>query len=100
MALSGRPWRRSQARPRVRPGPEGTAPTQTASQGPAESGPSAKRPRLFEQVREVMRSKHYSIRTEEAYLGWIRRFILFHGKQHPERLGTEEVRAFRTALAV
>ncbi|MBA3834161.1 MAG: integron integrase [Chthoniobacterales bacterium] len=58
------------------------------------------KPRLFDQVREVMRFKHYSIRTEEAYLGWIRRFILFHGKRHPETLGTEEVRAFLTALAV
>jgi len=47
-----------------------------------------------------MRFKHYSIRTEEAYLSWIRRFILFHGKRHPELLGTEEVRAFLRALAV
>ncbi len=62
-------------------------------------GPSA-RPKLFDQVRAVMRFRHYSIRTEEAYLGWIRRFILFHGKRHPSSLGTEEVRAFLTELAV
>ena len=66
----------------------------------SESGSLRTKPRLFDQVREVMRFKHYSIRTEEAYLGWIRRFILFHGKRHPEALGTEEVRAFLTALAV
>jgi hypothetical protein len=43
----------------------------------SESGSLRTKPRLFDQVREVMRFKHYSIRTEEAYLGWIRRFILF-----------------------
>lgn len=59
-----------------------------------------KAPRLFDQVRGVLRFHHYSIRTEEAYLGWIRRFILFHGKRHPNELGAEEVRAFLTALAV
>lgn len=58
------------------------------------------RPRLFDRVREVMRFHHYSIRTEEAYLGWMRRFILFHGKRHPEELGTEAVREFLTDLAV
>lgn len=58
------------------------------------------KPRLFEEVRNVMLFKHYSIRTEEAYLGWMRRFIIFHGKRHPETLGAEEVRSFLTALAV
>ena len=40
-------------------------------------------PRLLDQVRDRLRVKHYSIRTEQAYLGWIKRFILFHGKRHP-----------------
>lgn len=40
-------------------------------------------PKLLDQVRDVIRLKHYSIRTEQAYLGWIRRFILFHGRRHP-----------------
>lgn len=72
-----------------------------ASALPAEQQDGAgNKPRLFTQVREVMRFKHYSIRTEAAYLGWIRRFILFHGKRHPEGLGADEVRAFLTALAV
>lgn len=39
--------------------------------------------RLLDQVRDVIRVKHYSIRTERAYLQWIRRYILFHGKRHP-----------------
>ena len=85
---------------REKPQPKG--PSEAAS-APARAQPaseSGRKPRLFEQVREVMRFKHYSIRTEEAYLGWMRRFILFHGKRHPELLGTEEVRAFLTALAV
>jgi integron integrase len=55
--------------------------------------------RLREQLREVMRFKHYSVRTEETYWGWIRQFILFHGKRHPRELGDEEVRAFLTHLA-
>jgi integron integrase len=47
-----------------------------------------------------LRLKHYSIRTEDAYLGWIRRFIFFHDKQHPGSMGKEEVEAFLTSLAV
>ncbi len=57
-------------------------------------------PRLMDQVRDRLRLKHYSIRTETAYLGWIKRFILFHGKRHPAELGKREVEAFLTALAV
>ncbi len=55
--------------------------------------------RLREQVREVMRFKHYAVRTEETYWGWIRQFILFHGKRHPKEMGTAEVHAFLTHLA-
>lgn len=54
----------------------------------------------MDQVRDRLRLKHYSIRTETAYLGWIKRFILFHGKRHPAELGKREVEAFLTALAV
>jgi len=42
--------------------------------------------KLLDQVRDVLRLKHYSIRTEEAYVDWIKRFILFHGKRHPQFL--------------
>jgi integron integrase len=57
-------------------------------------------PRLLDQVRFTLRRKHYSYRTERAYLDWIRRFILFHHKRHPSHLGRPEVEAFLTDLAV
>ena len=57
------------------------------------------RPRLLDQVRERIRFQHYSIRTEEAYIGWIRRFILFHDKRHPRDMGAAEVEAFLSSLA-
>ncbi len=60
-----------------------------------------KRPRkLLDQVRDAIRRKHYSIRTEEAYVSWIKRFILFHNKRHPREMGAPEVEAFLTHLAV
>lgn len=57
-------------------------------------------PRLFEEVRRVLRLKHYSLRTEEVYLGWIRRFVLAHGRRHPRDLGAAEVEKFLSGLAV
>jgi len=51
-------------------------------------------------VREAIRVRHYSIRTEEAYVQWVKRFILFHGKRHPAQMGEAEVSAFLTHLAV
>ncbi len=56
--------------------------------------------KLLDQVRQKIRLKHYSIRTEDAYVGWIRRFILFHNKKHPKDMGQKEVEAFLTYLAV
>src|SRR5438132_1431592 len=58
------------------------------------------KPKLLDEVRAVIRFKHYSIRTEEAYLDWIKRFVLFHGKRHPRSMGAAEVTAFLTHLAV
>jgi len=55
---------------------------------------------LLDQVRERLRLKHYSIRTETQYAQWIRRFILFHDKRHPREMGAREVEAFLTHLAV
>jgi integron integrase len=60
---------------------------------------STNEPRLLDRVRAVLRRKHYSIRTEEAYVGWVKRFVLFHGKRHPRELGLPEVEAFLTDLA-
>jgi integron integrase len=57
-------------------------------------------PKLLDRVRWHLRVKHYSIRTEQAYIDWIRRFILFHSKRHPSNMGEQEISAFLTHLAV
>lgn len=57
-------------------------------------------PKLLDRVREAIRTRHYSRRTEEAYVHWIRRYIVFHGKAHPSTLGAEKISAFLTGLAV
>jgi hypothetical protein len=60
-----------------------------------------KRPKkLLDQVREAIRRKHYSIRTEKAYVSWIKHYILFHNKRHPREMGVSEIEAFLTHLAV
>ncbi|MFO1377054.1 MAG: integron integrase [Steroidobacteraceae bacterium] len=56
-------------------------------------------PRLLDQVREAARVRHLSYRTEQAYVAWIRRFIVFHGRRHPAGMGGPEVEAFLTHLA-
>jgi len=67
-----------------------------------ESAPFAapQQPRLLDCLRDKIRLKHYSIRTEYAYTDWVRRFVLFQGKRHPRDLGATEVEAFLTHLAV
>jgi hypothetical protein len=57
------------------------------------------KPKLLEQVRDTLRRKHYSFRTEQTYLDWIRRFILFHGKRHPKEMNEVEVGAFDSSAA-
>ncbi len=59
-----------------------------------------RKPKLLDRVRQVLRRKGYSYRTEQAYVQWIRRYILFHNKQHPKDLGPEHIEAFLTHLAV
>ena len=56
-------------------------------------------PRLLDRVRAAVRARHFSRRTEQAYVGWIRRFILFHDKRHPAEMGGPEVSKFLSALA-
>jgi len=56
-------------------------------------------PKLLDQVREVLRMKHYSIRTEQAYVDWIKRYIFFHNKKHPGEMGEDEIRSFISDLA-
>ena len=68
------------------PQPPGTAPS--------------KGKKLLDQVRERLRVKHYSYRTEQTYVDWIRRFIIFHKKRHPKEMAEAEIQAFITHLAV
>ena len=63
-------------------------------------GPEPSQPRLFDVLREAIRIRRYSLRTEDTYVDWVRRFILFHGKRHPRELGAPEVQAFLSHLAV
>ena len=56
--------------------------------------------KLLDQVREAIRMKHYSIRTEQAYVDWIKRFILFHNRRHPRDMGNAGIETFLTHLAV
>src|SRR5205807_4978861 len=57
------------------------------------------KPKLLDQVRDVIRRKHFSIRTEQIYVDWIKRFILFHNKRHPREMAETEVTQFLTHLA-
>lgn len=63
------------------------------------SDENEKRPKLLEQVRDAIRRKHYSIRTEDTYAEWIKRYILFHNKRHPQDMDGAEIEAFLTHLA-
>ena len=56
--------------------------------------------KLLDRMRGVIRATHYSYRTEQAYVQWAKRFILFHGKRHPLEMGKTEIEAFLTDLAV
>jgi integron integrase len=56
--------------------------------------------KLLDQVRDLLRIKHYSYRTEQSYVAWIRRYILFHNKRHPKEMGIPEIEAFLSYLAI
>jgi integron integrase len=72
-------------RPRSRP-VLGTAPPKSSQ-------------RLLDRVRAAIRARHYSPRTEQVYVSWVRRYVIHHGKRHPDRLGAEEIRSFLSYLA-
>jgi site-specific recombinase XerD len=55
--------------------------------------------KLLDQVRDVLRIKHYSYRTEQTYVDWIKRYIIFHKKRHPKEMGAPEIEAFLAYLA-
>jgi integron integrase len=65
-----------------------------------ETPPVPRPPRLLDQVRTAVRTRHYSRRTEKTYVGWIRRYILFHGKRHPAEMGAPELTRYLSSLAV
>jgi len=52
-------------------------------------------PKLLDQVRNIIRTMHYSYKTEQAYIDWIRRYIYFHDKRHPQDMGAEEIQGVR-----
>lgn len=62
--------------------------------------PDARKPKLLDQVRAIIRRKHYSIRTEAAYVDWIKRYIFFHNKRHPIEMAEHEIEEFLNDLAV
>jgi site-specific recombinase XerD len=66
-----------------------------------ETGPAeAPKPRLLDRVRAALRARHYSRRTEDAYIAWIKRYIFFHDKRHPADMGAPEITRFLSSLAV
>ena len=67
--------------------------------GIAAAPPAAKEKKLLEQMRDVMRVKHYSLRTEQTYCDWVERFIRYHKLRHPREMGEIEVTEFLTDLA-
>ena len=56
--------------------------------------------KFLERLRDELRVRHYARRTEKSYVDWARRFILFHGKRHPQDMGAVEVRAFLESLVL
>lgn len=63
------------------------------------ASPGGSEPRLLDRLRQRIRFRHYSLRTERTYADWVRRYILFHGRRHPRELGAEHVVAFLSSLA-
>ncbi len=73
----------------------------SSARAPARVAKAASRPpRLLERLRLAIRVRHYSRSTEKAYVGWTRRFVLFHGRRHPEELGAPEIAAYLSDLAL
>jgi integron integrase len=65
-----------------------------------EATPAPQPPRLLDRVRQAVRARPYSRRTEKAYVAWVRRYVLFHGKRHPSEMGAREITEYLSALAV
>src|SRR5947209_1009294 len=67
---------------------------------PTPAAPTPRPPKLLDRMRDALRARHYSLRTEAAYVQWARRYILFHNKRHPQEMGGKGINAFLTHLAV
>ena len=63
------------------------------------ASPAPPKPKLLDQVRQAIRMRHYSYRTEKAYVHWIKRYIFFHNKRHPQEMGEAEIARFLSSLA-
>ncbi len=77
----------------LRPSPRDRQPARTSVP------PSERKLKLLDQVRQAIRTRHYSPRTEETYAGWIKRFIFYHNKRHPAEMGEQEIARFLSSLA-
>jgi hypothetical protein len=66
----------------------------------AQSLSTTRKPKLLDQVREAIRTRHYSPKTEESYVHWIKRFIFFHNKRHPAEMTAKEISQFLSNLAI
>jgi len=98
LAVVQRDKRQSYTRPISSPSPYTPSPARSENLGIR--SPNGQKPKLLDQVREAIRTRHYSWRTEQTYVQWIKRFIFFHEKKHPLAMGGPEVTRFLSALAV
>ena len=83
-----------------RPSPGGAFRPPSAAPAPTATPVATSQPRLLDQMREALRSRHYSRRTEQSYCHWVKRFVLFHGARHPSEMAEPQINAFLTYLAV
>jgi hypothetical protein len=88
------PVRSNRGNPHI-PSPPSSPPREVRTS----SLPVAQKPKLLAQVREALRTRHYSLRTEKMYVHWIKRFIFFHHKRHPLEMGEAEIGQFLSSLA-
>ena len=81
------------------PAPRASEPLLPRPAAPPTLPPVSGAPKLLDRVRAEIRRRHYSRRTEKAYVSWIRRYVIFHGKRHPNDLGAAELTSFLSHLA-
>ena len=98
LSVVPRDQRQSQAR--LTSSPSSPTPPPTGFDNSTVRSSEVRKPQLLDQVRQVLRFRHYSYQTEKTYVHWIKRFIFFHDKRHPREMGKAEVEQFLTALAV